>query len=347
MKSLAAVICFISVIPEDKIIVIQRWVDLDKFQFKDYYTKTQNNVIVSVGRISPTKGYEHLIKGFKRLVRFNPYLKLKIIGSADASKKKYLEYLKSLVTRFSLNYNVEFLGFRGDVEKIIADARMLIAPSVIEESFGRVVIEAFACGTPVIATNIGGFKEVIDNGVNGILVDPANSEQISEAILKILEDSSYAQKLTVKAREKVVQSYAMQRCLQLTGEVYRKTSDIIKILVVKISSLGDLILSFPALNELRQQFPNAEISLLTLKKYNSLVYDCPYIDEVIALDERYKNVKNILKVVKNMRRKSFDYVIDLQNSRCSHLISFLSFPRCSFGYSLRWGFLLGKHVKYS
>ena len=334
-------------VPEEKIILVERWVDLDKFQFKDYHTKVQNNVIVSVGRISPTKGYEYLIKGFKKLVRFNPYLKLKIIGSADASKKKYLEYLKSLVTRFSLNYNVEFLGFRGDVEKIIADARMLIAPSVIEESFGRVVIEAFACGTPVIATNIGGFKEIIDNGVNGILVEPANSEQISEAILKILEDPTYAQKLTIKAREKVVQSYAMQRCLQLTGEVYHKTSNTVKILVIKISSLGDLILSFPALSELRQQFPHAEISLLTLKKYNSLVYDCPYIDEVIALDDRYKRIKNILNIAKGIRRKSFDYIIDLQNSRCSHLISFLSFPRCSFGYSLRWGFLLSKRVKYS
>jgi len=136
-------------------------------------------------------------------------------------------------------------------------------------------------------------------------------------------------------------------CLEETEKVYNKTIDILRILVIKISSFGDLVLSIPSLYEIRNKFPKAKIKLLTSKKLQSFIYDCPYIDEIITLDDKYKKFKNIFKAAENLQRQSFDYIIDLQNNRFSHIISFLSMPRYSFGYSLRWGFLLGKRVKYN
>jgi len=334
-------------VPEDKISIISRWVDLGKFNFTEYKSRKNSNYIVSIGRISPTKGFEHLIKGFKKVVRFNPYLKLKIVGSADKSKQRYLEHLKTLVNRFSLNYNVEFVGFTQNVEGILARARILVAPSVIEESFGRVVIEAFACGVPVVAAAVGGFKEIIEDGKNGLLVEPGDSSAISEGILRILEDSNFAEKIVRQAREGVERKYTMEECLLKTEEVYKKTAETLRILVIKISSLGDLILSLPSLKGLRDGFPGSFISLLTLKKYHSFLCDCPYIDEIITLEGKYKKFKNIFSITRTLRRCSFDYIVDLQNSRSSHLISFLSFPRQSFGYSLRGGFLLTKRIKYN
>ncbi|MDD5429116.1 MAG: glycosyltransferase [Candidatus Omnitrophica bacterium] len=333
-------------VPEEKIVIVNRWVDLSRFTFTDYSRKKENNIIVSMGRISPSKGYEHLIRAFKKIVRFNPYLKLRIVGSASKSKGRYLEYLKSLVFRFSLNYNVEFSGFHYDVEKFLDDARILVAPSVIEESFGRVVIEAFASGVPVIASNIGGFKEIIEPGVDGLLVEPGNSDEISEAILKLIQNPDMAQAMTLKARKKVEARYTMEQCLQETASVYDRAVKDLRILVIKISSLGDLILSFPSLKALRQRYPKAKISLLTLKKYHSLMEECPYVDEIIALTDNYKAVQEIMSLTRRLRRKSFDYIIDLQNNRASHLISFFSFPLCSFGYSLRWGFLLSRRLKF-
>jgi len=332
---------------DEKIVIINRWVDVNKFKFTPYKERRNSNVIVSVGRISSSKGYEYLIEGFKKVVRFNPYLKLRIVGSADKSKTKYLNYLKVLVSRFSLNYNVEFVGFQKDVEDILADARILVAPSVIEESFGRVAIEAFACGVPVIATKVGGFKETIRDGETGILVDPANAEQIADSILKILNDFDYAEGLVTRAVREVEKHYLMEKCLEETREVYNKTQAVLRILVIKFSSLGDLILSFPAFGAIRDRFPEAKICLLTLKKYNSFLYDCPYVDEVIYLDEEYKKFKNILNISRRLRRKSFDYIVDLQNNRPSHLIAFLSLARYSFGYCLRWGRLLAKKIRYN
>ena len=332
---------------EDKINIVSRWVDFDNFKFTDYNERKSSNHIVSIGRISPTKGYEHLIKGFKKVVRFNPYLKLKIVGSADKSKLKYLEHLKTLVNRFSLNYNVEFVGLKKDVGRVLSEARILVAPSVVEESFGRVIVEAFACGVPVVASAVGGFKEIIDNGEDGLLVEPENSEAIASGILRILKDPDFAKKLAKQAREKVERAYTMKECLHKTEEVYKKTISTQRILVIKISSLGDLILSLPALKEMRNKFPRGSICLLTLKKYHSFFHDCPYIDEIIALEEKYRRPKSILDIARILRRRSFDYIVDLQNNRFSHLISFLSFPRYSFGYARRGGFLLTKRVKYN
>jgi ADP-heptose:LPS heptosyltransferase/glycosyltransferase involved in cell wall biosynthesis len=334
-------------VPEEKIFIINRWVDLNRFKFSEYHLRAKNTLIISIGRISPTKGYEYLIEAFKKIVRFNPYFKLKIIGTPDKSRTRYFEYLKTLVSRFSLSYNVEFTGLRHDIENILTQAHILVAPSVIEESFGRVVIEAFASGTPVVATNIGGFKEIIDDGVNGILVEPKNSEAIAQGILKIFNNPGQSEVLTRNARKKVEQFYTMEKCLRQTENVYKETLNKLRILTIKISSLGDLILTFPAIKAIREKFPGASIYFLTAKKYHSLLLDCPYIDEVITLGDNYKNWRSILNIAKDLRRKSFDYIIDLQNSRSSHLISFFSFPHYSLGFSLRWGFLLNKKVKYA
>lgn len=332
-------------VPEEKIVIINRWVNLEKFKFGDASKRKNSNTIVSAGRITPSKGYEYLIEGFKKIVRQNPYLKLKIVGSPDPTKTDYFDHLRTLVNRFSLNHNVEFTGFRPDVENVLGLAKMAIVPSVIDEAFPRGVLEACASGAPVIATEVGGVAEIIENGINGILVEPKNSEQIAQAIIRLINDPSLAENMAKNAREKVEKLYSMEKSLAETRKLYKKAIDFTRILVIKISSLGDIILAIPSLKTLKEKFPCGTISILTLKKYAPILHDCPYVDEVITLENDYKKLKNIFAISKNLRMKSFDYIVDFQNTRASHIISFLSFPRYSFGYSLRLGFLLTKKLK--
>ncbi|MFH1876400.1 MAG: glycosyltransferase [Candidatus Omnitrophota bacterium] len=333
-------------VPEEKIIVIDRWVDLDKFRFQDYGVRKDSNSIISLGRIAPSKGYEYLIEAFRKVVRANPYVKLKIVGSPDRSKMDYFNHLKTLVTRFALQYNVQFTGFADDVGALLRDARLLVAPSITEESFGRVIIEAFACGVPVIATRVGGYREIIQENVDGVLVEPKNTQEIGDAISRLLGDGAFAQTLTVNARKKVDAHYTIEKCLQQTAQVYRQTLSHQRILVVKLSSLGDLILILPSLKALHEHFPDRSITVLTAKKYAPLLYGCPYINDVIAVDENYKKISQLRAIARILRRKSFDYIVDLQNNRPSHLLTFLAFPRESFGYSLRAGFLLTKRLRF-
>ena len=333
-------------VPEERIVIINRWVDSGVFKFKDYSQRQDSNTIVSVGRISSSKGFEYLIAAFKRVVRNNPYIKLKIIGSADKSKEHYLESLKTLVGRYSLSYNVEFCGFRPDIENVLAEARMLISPSVIDESFGRTIVEAFSCGVPVIATSVGAHKEIIRNRQNGLLVEPRNSEELANSILELLKDKKLAQDLTETARGDIGK-YSMANSLDEVMGVYKKAMSFLRILVIKISSFGDLILAMPSLKAIKEKFPESKLCLLTLKKYASFLHGCPYVDEVITVNDDYKRFRNTISVAKTLRMRAFDYIIDLQNSKTSHLLSFLSFARYSFGYSLRRGFMLNRRVKYN
>jgi len=333
-------------VPQEKIVVINRWVDLARFQFSEYSRRLDCRTIVTMGRLSPSKGYEYIIEAFKELVRFDDRLRLKIVGNPDPAKLYYFRYLKGLVAKYGLGRNVEFEGFRQDVENVLADTRMLVAASVSDESFGRVVIEAQACGVPVIATDVAGFREIIDHNETGIKVPPADSRAIADSILRLLDDHVSASSMVSAARRKVEENYSLEKCLKETAQLYERVVNEQRILVIKISSLGDIILCLPSLKAIKERYPAARVSVLTLRKYAAIFYGCPWIDEVISLGSGYKSFFEIWDLGNALRRRAFDYIIDLQNSRVSHVLSALSLARYSVGFSLRWGKLLSLRAVY-
>ena len=330
----------------DKIVVIPRWVDLDKFKFSPKRDAAKGISIVSVGRLSPSKGYEYLIKAMRHIVRVKPYANLSIIGSASPSKEKYVNYLKGLVHRYSLNYHIKFIGYRFDIDKILSKASLLVMPSVVKESFGRVIIEPFAIGTPVVATRIGAVLEIIEDKKNGFLVNPRDADDLSKTILNVLKNPSMAERVVLNARKKVEKYYSLDRCLIDTQKVYKETKKLKRILIIKLTSLGDVILAIPSLKAIKENYPDSEVSLLISRRYASLFYDCPYVNRIIPIEESYKSLRYIRDISSNLRRMSFDYIVDLQNNHVTHLITFLSLPHKSFGFSRKLGFLLTSKTQF-
>jgi len=328
-----------------KIKIIPRWVDLDRFKFTPEREKTEDTTLLSVGRISPSKGYEYLISAMRRIVRVNPYIRLDIVGSAESNRERYFNYLKSLVQRYSLNYNIRFLGYRDDIEKILSYAHLLVVSSVIEESFGRVIIEAMAVGVPVVATKVGAIPEIVEDKKDGFLVPPRDPHALSKTILEILRNKSVTEKIILNARKKVEKKYSSLGCIKEIHDLYRKAKEFKRILVIKISSLGDIILAIPSLKAIKERYPYSEVTLLILKKYISLLHDCPFVDRIIGLDNNYKKISYLFSISLKLCRMSFDYIIDFQNSFASHIVSFLSFPKRSFGYRRKWGFLLTNSIR--
>jgi len=331
-------------INEDKIHIVPRWVKLDDYKFVDPKKRLSFSTIVGIGRITPSKGWEYLIKAFHKIIRLNPYLKLKIAGDTSI-KPDYFRYLKNLINRFSLNYYVEFLGFK-ETQKVLEKASLLVAPSVIEEAFGRVVIEGFASGVPVVASKCGALCEIIEDGKTGLLVPSKDVDALQEAILKVLNNPPFAQDLAYNAYEEVKKRYSFKEAVKKIEKIYYEVKEKLNILIIKFSSLGDLILIIPSLKAIREKFPKARITLLTLRRYVSLFYECPYIDKVIGVDKNYKKLKNLLRISFSLLKENYDYIIDFQNNLASHLIAFLSFPRYSFGYKRKLGFLLTKRIKW-
>lgn len=243
---------------------------------------------------------------------------------------------------------VEFLGNRRDIPQILSKLDCLVMPSIAEEAFGRVIIEAQASGVPVIASKVGGVVEIIDDGQDGLLVDPKDHEGMAEAILKILKDRFFAEQLVQRARKKVEERYSLEKMAQETLDVYREALSSPRILVIKISAIGDAILAVPSFQALKKKFPSSHITCLVGKAANPVFQRCPFIDELIVCDfkNRDKGLRGLLGLAKKLMRKRFDWCIDLQNNKKSHLLSYSTFSAQRYGYDNgKFSFFLNRKVR--
>ncbi len=241
---------------------------------------------------------------------------------------------------------MEFLGNRRDIPQLLAQSDCLVLSTITQEAFGRVILEAQAASVPVVATKVGGVAEIIDHEKTGLLVPPKDIDAMAKAVIRLLQNRELASSLIEAAHKKIENRYTLKHMAEATLQVYRESAHALNILVIKLTALGDVILITATLKALRQKYPDAEIHVLTSIEASSIVQRCPYINSVIIFDVANKNPMSILKMSDLLRKYSFDKIIDLQNNRISHLLSFLSFAKNSYGYkNKKLGFLLNRGIK--
>ncbi len=335
-------------VPRERIKFIPRGVDLDKFKFNPIHNKVEYKIGV-IGRITPIKGHTFFLQAIARVVRIFPKVKILIIGDAPEDKPEYIENLKVLIRKLNIERFVEFLGSRHDIPKLMSELDLLVLPSIGQEAFGRVIIEAGASGVPVIATKIGGVVDIIENNKTGILVKPGDMMEMVNSIVKLLKDRELSKNLAIEARKRVERDYSFMRMADSTIRVYEEAANIKRILVIKLGAVGDVILSVPSLRTLRNTFPNALISVLAGSDARSILKKCPYIDDIILYDRKGKDktIKGFIKAAGIIRRKAFDMSIDLQNNRKTHFIAWSGGVSRRFGYNNnKLGFLINNKLKY-
>lgn len=337
-------------VPHERVKLIPRGVDLDKFKFRppDNSSKSEYRIGV-IGRVTPIKGHGFFLQAIARVVRLFPKVKVVIVGDAPKDKPGYLEKLKVLAKQLEIEKFVEFLGAQYDIPKIMSGLDLLVLPSIGQEAFGRVIIEAGASGVPVIATCIGGAAEIVEDGQTGILVRPGDILEMVNSIIKTLKDRDLSRNMAVEARKKVEREYSLVKMTDDTLKVYEEACKRKNILVIKFGAIGDVILIVPSLRLLRNNFPDAHISVLIGQESKGILKNCPYIDELILYDKksRDKGLKGMLKIARVLRRKNFDMSVDFQNNRTSHAISWLGAIPQRIGYDNgKFSFFLNKRIKY-
>ncbi len=337
-------------VPHERIRLIPRSVDIEKFSYVSPDKKRSDEFNVGIiGRISPIKGHLHFIKAMAKVARNVPKLKIWIVGDAPSTKEAYKEQVQVLVRRLGLWHCTQFLGNQRDIPGILANLDLLVLPTTTQEAFGRVIIEAQAAGVPVIATKVGGIVDVIEDGKTGLLVPPADPSSIALAAVRIFKDKEFAKRLAEAAYAKVKEKYNVELMVKSTLDVYEDALKNFKILIVKFSSLGDVILSTAAIKAIRKKFlTNHKVSLLVGNEAKEILLACPYIDELLVADlkNKDKGLKGLLKLGSNLRKKNFDIIIDLQNNRISHLLSYLSMSPNRYGYDNgKYSFLLNHRIK--
>lgn len=189
-----------------KITIISPGVDTSLYQYNPRVKREENLVLFVAGRKNTyrMKGLYYLIDSIKEISG----VELHIIGE----KEEFLD--KSIVS----------VGIRrgNDLVEELQKASLVVLPSIAIEGFPMVLIEAMACQTPVIGTNIGGIPELIRDGIDGLLVPPQDSNALAQAISKILADKELATRMGRAGEAKVRDQLTWETRVALTRKVFEE-----------------------------------------------------------------------------------------------------------------------------
>ena len=186
---------------EDKVVFAhEQFLDFDKFKNVKEIGEREN-LIGYVGRLSPEKGVENFIKSIPVLSKNGMDRKFVIIGDGNLMDK-----MESYINNNDLNRNTKLLGSLGhdEIPNYLNELKLLVMPSYTE-GLPNIMLEAMACGTPVLATPVGGIPDIISHGKNGFILDDNSPQSIADSVEEILDNPNYSE--ISENAEKTVKKY--------------------------------------------------------------------------------------------------------------------------------------------
>jgi glycosyltransferase involved in cell wall biosynthesis len=191
---------------------------------KEYIPDDSSFLIGMVGNFQEWKGQFTVVQAVSLLVKKYPTLVCLLIGDVSRKYRKDSEYfarIRQEVRERSLENNVVITGYRSDIPELMNALDILIHASTIPEPFGMVVLEGMCLKKPVIATNIGGPTEIIENGVSGILVPPGDPTALAEKIEYLLEDPELREKIGGNAFKRVEEKFSLEEFSSQINKFYK------------------------------------------------------------------------------------------------------------------------------
>lgn len=172
--------------------------------------------IYFLGLLCPKKGVDTLLGAAKRVTACLPDAHLYIAGGGDA-----IDGYRTMADAAHIADYVTFLGWANEEKKakLAKECLIFVLPS-LAEGLPMALLEAMASGSAVIATRVGGIPEVIDDGVNGLLIDPGDEEGLASAIIRCVEDEGLAHRLAAAGRDTVVSRFSMTHYMKKLTEIY-------------------------------------------------------------------------------------------------------------------------------
>jgi glycosyltransferase involved in cell wall biosynthesis len=211
----------------DMIEVIHYGVDLDKFHPNGKLESKRNELglkeeitIAIVARLEEVKGHRYYVEAFSRLAQKHPEVSTIFVG--DGSCRAGLE---RMVHDAGLDGRIRFLGIRNDVNEIMNAIDILVLPAIAGEGLPNVVLEAMACGKPIIGTTVGGTGEAVRHGENGFLAPTRDVAGMQKALEEILCNRARISQFGKNSRAIAEKEFSLQK--QITGfeNLYEKLYD--------------------------------------------------------------------------------------------------------------------------
>jgi glycosyltransferase involved in cell wall biosynthesis len=166
-------------------------------------------LIATIGQIGLRKGQDVLAAAAPQILRRAPEVHFLVIGERSSAKAESIEFEHSILRQFEtrqISAHLHRLGYRDDVAEILREIDLVVHPAN-QEPFGRVLLEAAACGVPVVATDVGGTREIVHDGITGRLVPPRDASSLAEAVCDLLTSYNQLQSMRRAARERAVNEF--------------------------------------------------------------------------------------------------------------------------------------------
>jgi glycosyltransferase involved in cell wall biosynthesis len=199
----------------DKIQPIHNGIDVNEFSSTP--ADTQHPTLVWVGRIDPLKDVKTLLRAFVRVRQSIPDVRLRIYGGTPPGNEGYRNDCLDLRDKLGLEQSVAFEGRVRSISDAYLSGDVVVATS-ISEGFPYAVLEAMASGRAMIATDVGGVSEAIDD--TGILVPPQDEIRLADACIKLLADPKLRAALANAGRERVQSRFMVELSNERYGELY-------------------------------------------------------------------------------------------------------------------------------
>jgi glycosyltransferase involved in cell wall biosynthesis len=206
--------------------VIYNGVDIETFKpfksnvlFEKFNIDTGNKLIGYIGLITKRKGLEYLVKALPIIKERYDKFKLIMIGGYKTNDEAYFLEIKELIKELKLESDIYFTGELPDVKHSLNSLDIVVLPS-LEERCSRSLLESLACAKAIVATRVGGTPEIIEDGINGILVEPMNERQIAEAVLRLLSNDELRKKMGINGRMKAEKFFDIRDNIKRMRELY-------------------------------------------------------------------------------------------------------------------------------
>jgi glycosyltransferase involved in cell wall biosynthesis len=209
--------------PEDKIEVMYHGIEIDRYDF-EAAKELSPPLILAGTSLVPQKGLDDFVSALAILRRNGVPFRAEILGRGAQQKA-----LASQISAEGLGDLVELIGTRThhDVIKLMRKAAVFVMPSKLArggfiDGLPNVIAEAMACGACVVATRFSGIPELVDDGVNGLLVEPGDYGALAGAIGKVLADDNLCQKMSRKARDRVEEMFNLQTNVKPIADYFER-----------------------------------------------------------------------------------------------------------------------------
>jgi len=205
--------------PRARIYTIYNGIPISNFLRKRIINENVRN-IVAVGRLEQQKDYPNLLSAIsilknRLLANGMPLINVNIVGNGSLESE-----LRNLTSKMGLSDIVNFLGIRNDIPELLMSSDIYVMASEWE-GLSISLIEALASGIPIVATNAGSNSEIVDNGVNGIIVPTKNPEALSEAIYSLILNKELRQRFSIEAQNKA-KIFSIEQCAENHIRMYEE-----------------------------------------------------------------------------------------------------------------------------